>query len=184
MSHSARQRPAGVQSPVHYKNNPSLSKEKTHQHRQNAKKFSLDKRAKRRNILTNELSRYGLALREDSKLCQRFIGGENLSIQFIAQVLHEMDHLAKHTAYPELMNLLVQEHRRWCVPHEQHNMEADVYAKISVQAKHIALSDNNCSLIEHCVPGYCIASEIGSNQIVLPTPTPDAIEYVPQSVAV
>lgn len=168
MSSFTSEPPAGVQSPMRpMHKTPSLSKKRLAYHRRNGHKSSDNPRAFRRRILQDELALYGLALREDSKLCQRFIGGEQLSIHFIATVLHEMDYLNKKTAYPQLMDILVGEHRKACYPLDTHQLEADVYAKLSVQAKHLALSENNCGIIEHCVPGYCVADDIGSNQIVL-----------------
>lgn len=160
----------GTQSPLRSSlHAPMLSKEATQTLRGKRLLFSSNPRSRRRNILRSELQRYGVALREDSKICQRFIGGEDISIQYIAHVLTEMDYLSKHTGYSDIMDILVHHHRAHCMPLEDRAAEADVYAKLSVQAKHTALSAMNCNLIEHCKTDFCVANEIGSNQIALPT---------------
>lgn len=160
----------GTQSPIRSAlHPPMLSKDATQSLRAKKLPFSSNPRARRRNILRAELKKYGVQLREDSKICQRFIAGENISIHYIAQILTEMDYLTKHTGYSDIMDLMVLQHRAHCVPYEDKAKEGDVYAKLSVQSKHIALSQMTCSLIEHCAPGFCVANEIGLNQIALPT---------------
>lgn len=148
----------------------NLSDKRVHELRRQGKKFSANPRSSRRNLLYNELQLYGISTpRENSKLCQRFIGGENIPIAFIAQTLHEMDYLSQNTAYHELMNMYVQAHREFCQAKASRAEEADVFAKLSVEAKHTALSQHACVLIRTCHEGFCLADEIGSNQIILPS---------------
>lgn len=173
----------GAQSPVRKSKNATLPPQRVEQLRKEARPMSKNPRAKRRNLLRRELAKYNVEFREDSKLCQRFIGGENISIREIANILYEMTYLSKHTGYNDLMNILVTAHRCHCAPHEVKQMESDVYLKLSVQAKHMALSDNNISIIEHCCPGFCVADEIGSNQIILPHMIPSAYEEITDSMA-
>lgn len=177
--------PIGAQSPnrvQHMKQSP-LSDDERKRIMQKTQKFSKNPRSRRRNILRTELGKFGLEVREDSKLCQRFIGGENISIKFIASVMQEMNYLSKHTAYDDLMHILVQSHREHCDPHHERQRESDVYAKLSVQAKHLALSQNDCCLIEHCNPDFCLGNEIGLNQIKLTSSVPMVHEYTPCSIA-
>lgn len=161
----------GAQSPRRPQHQQSkLSGAKLQAHRAKAVPArTISGRAYRRNLLKEELHKYNVQLREDSKLCQRFIGGEDVPIAMIAQNLIEMDYLIRETAYPELMDMYVQAHREFCQPKQNRHEESDVFAKLSVEAKHTALSQHSCILIRTCQDEFCLADEIGSCQIVLPT---------------
>lgn len=172
----------GSVSPARQSAQKTLSTKEVNDLRKKGQNWTKNPRSRRRNALRRELAHYGLEVREDSKICQRFIGGENIPIHVVAAILTEMDYLTKHTAYDELMNIMVTEHRTHCVPFEDTAEEAKVYPKLSVQAKQIALSQNNAVIIEHCCPGYCVADEIGSNQIALPPNQSKVPEYTPCAV--
>lgn len=70
----------------------------------------------RKDFLYNELkTKYNVLAREDSRLCRKYIFGEDIDISSIAYMLQETDWFHKNTNYNDVNHSLQQSHKDHCV---------------------------------------------------------------------
>lgn len=70
------------------------------------KKYNMNK-----NKLVNELNKYGLELREDSKLCQLFIEGKETDLDFVVKRMCQMKYLYEYCHMDECKAIAYQQRR-------------------------------------------------------------------------
>lgn len=95
--------------------------------------------------------------RWDSRLCQKYIKGEDINIQLIAAALKEMNFYSRKTNYPSYIKILKCHHRKHCNNGQSDNNELlqnqmSSYAKYAV-ACNLAVEDMYICNENHCIEG-------------------------------
>lgn len=111
-----------------------------------------NERARRKKILYSSLKDiYGVQPRQDSRLCRKYIYGENIEISYIANILAEQDWFYKNTNYPSLNQKLQKAHKENCIQDIDPYKIKDMFSSITKNLIRAKIIDT-----EGCQPEYCL----------------------------
>jgi len=103
----------------------------------------------RKAFLYKELAtKYGVTAREDSRLCRKYIFGENIPISTIAYMLRETDWFHKNTSYDKVNHSLQQSHKDHCKRDLDPFVVKDLFSAIAkvicMDKEQARCADGNC----------------------------------------
>ncbi len=111
-------------------------------------------RVNRKKKLYNQLRyRYHVQPREDSRLCRKYIYGENIPINYIAYMLKEQDYFYKHTDYPIINRDLQAHHKQFCPVATDPYYVKDLFSTIS---KDLCRNQIRLESAPKCSAIYCL----------------------------
>lgn len=125
------------------------------------KNMEMKDREERRIKLQNELQAVGLELRADSRLCAEYIEGTLDDMEYIIEVMKEMDYLHKHTKYRYILNDLIEDWKDdlreslgWLPQEEYQEYFDEELPSLSHRAKGMALRDLNKETVPEFLHKY------------------------------
>lgn len=104
---------------------------------------------KRKEFLIAELEKLGIEYRDDSRLCRKYIFGEDIPIIIIADMLREVDWYHKNTSYNDINHVLQAAHKLYCPFDIDPFLVKDLFSSI---AKNLCFSSQRA----HCTENQCI----------------------------
>lgn len=125
-----------------------IDKRNIFRHIAEQKKF----REQRKIKLWSELRRMGVEPRDDSRLCRKYIFGENIPVESIALMLIETDWYHKNTAYNEVNHIMQACHKQHCPIDIDPFVVKDMFSCLAKQDCY-SLQPKTCST-ERCLLNY------------------------------
>jgi len=104
---------------------------------------------KRKEFLVNELKKLGTEYRDDSRLCRKYVFGEEIPIIVIADMLREIDWYYKNTSYDDINHILQAAHKTYCPFDIDPFLVKDLFSSM---AKNLCFSPQ----WNHCTENQCI----------------------------